>query len=188
MYTGPWPVDFALGSAAIAPVIPMEHGRNIPHRLILGSGWSPKAGTAGSRDPEQIKAWWQFDCGAVIGIVTWISLTSGQGPGSYLSDQTSVSHSVSDLPTTEWFLENGLRRGQRNKDAHRLACRLWNYHCPDADLVTSIMHDIWRVTDQVADDQFPRAEVANCIRSAERYAGPEAEIHQQWIESLRRGL
>ena len=58
----------------------------------------------------------------------------------------------------------------------------------DSDLVSSIMHDIWRVTDQVADDQFPWSEVAGCIRSTERYVGPKAEIHQQWIESLRRGL
>jgi hypothetical protein len=32
------------------------------------------------------------------------------------------------------------------------------------------------------------SEVASCIRSAERYVGPEAEIHQQWAESLRRVL
>ena len=100
----------------------------------------------------------------------------------------SAGHSASDLPTTEWFLENGFRRWQRNGDAHRLACRLWNYHWPDGDLVSSIMHDIWGVTDQVADDQFPWSEVASCLRSAERYVGPEAEIHQQWIESPRRVL
>jgi hypothetical protein len=54
-------------------VIPLEHGRNIPHRRLLGSGWSAKAGTAGSRDPEQIKAWWQSDPSAMIGIVTAVS-------------------------------------------------------------------------------------------------------------------
>jgi hypothetical protein len=51
-------------------VIPLEHGRNRPHGLLLGRGWGPKAGTAGSRDPEQIKAWWQSDCSAMIGIIT----------------------------------------------------------------------------------------------------------------------
>jgi hypothetical protein len=37
-YTGLWPVHFALRWAPTAPVIPLEHGTNIPHRLILGSG------------------------------------------------------------------------------------------------------------------------------------------------------
>lgn len=73
MYIGPWPVDFALWWAATAPVIPLEHGKNIPHRLILGSGWSPKAGTVGSQDPEIIKAWWEQDPIANIGIVTAVS-------------------------------------------------------------------------------------------------------------------
>jgi hypothetical protein len=41
---------------------------------------------------------------------------------------------------------------------------------------------------QYCNATLPWSEVANCIRSAERYAGPEAEIHQQWIESLRRVL
>jgi hypothetical protein len=83
---------------------------------------------------------------------------------------------------------SGFRRWQRNEDAHRLACRLWDYHWPDGDLVSSIMHDIWVVTDQVADDQFPWSEVASSIRRAERNVGPEAEIHHQWTESLRRVL
>jgi Bifunctional DNA primase/polymerase, N-terminal len=73
MYTGPWPVDFALWWAAVAPVIPQEHGKNIPHRRILGSGWSPKDGTVGSQDPEIIKAWWAEDPIANIGIVTAVS-------------------------------------------------------------------------------------------------------------------
>ena len=65
-----WALNWA---AAGHLVIPLEHGRKIPHRLLLGSGWSAKAGTAGSRDPEQIKAWWQADCSAMIGIVTAVS-------------------------------------------------------------------------------------------------------------------
>jgi hypothetical protein len=69
----PWPVDFALNVIALAPAIPLEHGKNIPHRLILGSGWSPKAGTVGSQDPEIIKAWWAQDPIANIGIVTAVS-------------------------------------------------------------------------------------------------------------------
>jgi hypothetical protein len=35
---------------------------------------------------------------------------------------------------------------------------------------------------------LPRSEVASCIRSTERYVGPDAEIYQQWIELLRRVL
>jgi hypothetical protein len=54
-------------------VIPLEHGRNIPHRPILGSGWSPKAGTVGSQNPELIKSWWEQDPAANIGIVTAVS-------------------------------------------------------------------------------------------------------------------
>jgi hypothetical protein len=54
-------------------VIPLEHGTNIPHRLILGSGWSPKAGTVGSQDPEIIKSWWAQNPAANIGIVTAVS-------------------------------------------------------------------------------------------------------------------
>jgi hypothetical protein len=65
-----WALSWA---AAGYLVIPLEHGRNIPHRLLLGSGWSPKAGTAGSRDPDQIKVWWQGDCSAMIGIITAVS-------------------------------------------------------------------------------------------------------------------
>jgi hypothetical protein len=72
-YRGRWPVDFALWWASTAPVIPQEHGKNIPHRLILGSGWSPKAGTVGSQDPEIIKDWWAQDPAANIGIVTAVS-------------------------------------------------------------------------------------------------------------------
>jgi DNA-binding CsgD family transcriptional regulator len=56
---GRWsPLTWALSYAAAGHlVIPLEHGRNIPHRRLLGSGWSAKAGAAGSRDPDQIKAW-----------------------------------------------------------------------------------------------------------------------------------
>jgi hypothetical protein len=71
--TSLWPVHFALRWAAVAPVIPEEHGRNIPHRLILGGGWSPKAGTVGSQEPEIIKDWWEQDPFANIGIVTAVS-------------------------------------------------------------------------------------------------------------------
>ena len=47
---GRWsPLTWALSYAAAGHlVIPLEHGRNIPHRLLLGSGWSAKAGTAGA--------------------------------------------------------------------------------------------------------------------------------------------
>jgi hypothetical protein len=39
--TGPSPVHFALRWAAAGHlVIRLEHGRNISHRLLLGSGWS----------------------------------------------------------------------------------------------------------------------------------------------------
>jgi hypothetical protein len=41
---------------------------------------------------------------------------------------------------------------------------------------------------QYCNATFSWSEVASCIRSAERYVGPEAEIHQQWAESLRRVL
>jgi hypothetical protein len=68
------PLTWALSYAAAGHlVIPLEHGRNIPHRRLLGRGWSAKAGTAGSRDPEQIKAWWKSDPSAMIGIVTAVS-------------------------------------------------------------------------------------------------------------------
>jgi hypothetical protein len=71
------PLDWALSwAAADYLVIPLEHGKNRPHRL-LGSGWSAKAGTAGSRSPEQIKAWWECDPSAMIGIVTAVSPFSG---------------------------------------------------------------------------------------------------------------
>ena len=72
---GGWsPLTWALSYAAAGHlVIPLEHGRNIPHRRLLGRGWSAKAGTAGSRDPEQIKAWWKSDPSAMIGIVTAVS-------------------------------------------------------------------------------------------------------------------
>jgi hypothetical protein len=39
---------------------------------------------------------------------------------------------------------------------------------------------------QYCNATLPLSQVESCIRSAERYVGPEAEIHQQWIESLRR--
>jgi hypothetical protein len=67
---GPWPVDYALSLASAAPVMPLERGSNIPHKRILGSGWSPKDGTVGSQDPEIIKGWWAQDPIANIGIVT----------------------------------------------------------------------------------------------------------------------
>jgi Bifunctional DNA primase/polymerase, N-terminal len=68
------PLNAALSWAADGHlVIPLKHGKNRPHGLLLGKGWSPKAGTAGSRDPEQITAWWQSDPSAVIGIVTGVS-------------------------------------------------------------------------------------------------------------------
>ena len=41
---------------------------------------------------------------------------------------------------------------------------------------------------QYCNATLPLSQVASCIRSAERYVDPEAEIHQQWIESLRRVL
>jgi len=41
---------------------------------------------------------------------------------------------------------------------------------------------------QCCNATLPVSQVASCIRSAEWYVDPEAEIHQQWIESLRRVL
>jgi Bifunctional DNA primase/polymerase, N-terminal len=72
---GGWsPLTWALNWAVAGHlVIPLEHGRRIPHRLLLGSGWSAKAGTAGSRDPDQIKAWWSAAPGSNIGIITAVS-------------------------------------------------------------------------------------------------------------------
>jgi Bifunctional DNA primase/polymerase, N-terminal len=68
------PLNAALSWAAAGHlVIPLEHGKNIPNRLLLGKGWSPKAGTVGSHDPEIIKAWWEQDPIANIGIVTAVS-------------------------------------------------------------------------------------------------------------------
>jgi hypothetical protein len=68
------PLNAALSWAAAGHlVIPLEHGKNIPNRLLLGKGWSPKAGTVGSQDPEIIKAWWERDPIANIGIVTAVS-------------------------------------------------------------------------------------------------------------------
>jgi hypothetical protein len=84
------PLNAALSWAAAGHlVIPLEHGKNIPNRLLLGKGWSPKAGTVGSQDPEIIKAWWERDSIANIGIVTAVSplsrvlvSTSTPSPGS----------------------------------------------------------------------------------------------------------
>jgi hypothetical protein len=71
------PLNAALSWAAAGHlVIPLEHGKNIPNRLLLGKGWSPKAGTVGSQDPEIIKAWWDRDPIANIGIVTAVSPSS----------------------------------------------------------------------------------------------------------------
>jgi hypothetical protein len=39
---------------------------------------------------------------------------------------------------------------------------------------------------QYCNATLPWSEVASCIRSAERYVDPKPEIHQQWIEILRR--
>jgi Bifunctional DNA primase/polymerase, N-terminal len=72
---GGWsPLTWALSWAAAGHlVIPLEHGTRVPHKLLLGSGWSAKAGTAGSRDPDQIKAWWGAAPDSNIGIVTAVS-------------------------------------------------------------------------------------------------------------------
>jgi hypothetical protein len=111
-----------------------------------------------------------------------------QADGAPAETDTPTDHSNVKSHFIKQYCNATLGRWSPLTWALRLACRLWNYQCPDGDLVTSIMHDIWQVTDQVADDQFPRAEVASCIRSAKRYVGPETEIPQQWIESLRRVL
>jgi hypothetical protein len=40
-YSCPSPIHFALSWAAAGHlVIPLEHGKNMPHRQLLGSGWS----------------------------------------------------------------------------------------------------------------------------------------------------
>ena len=311
MYIGPWPVDFALWWAATAPVIPLEHGKNIPHRLILGSGWSPKAGTVGSQDPEIIKAWWEQDPIANIGIVTAVSplshvlvididtkpgkpngwesifhLMEEYGPlpettsvitpsgGTHLyyampegeppvpgrvgwlpgvdipwhvpvppsaklkaeiyveyecariveqrpaaptwliadirnrsrQSQRSIrrgdtrnkprqpqrpiraggahSHSAAQLPSTDWFLRNGLRHSNRNNDCHRLACRLVRNHWPNLDLVRSIMYEIWLKTEQLG-HTFAWSEAMDCINSALRYVGPRVEEEIAWMRDLR---
>ena len=109
-----------------------------------------------------------------------------QAEGAPAENGTPTDHSNVKSNSIKQYCNATLRRWSPLTWALRLACRLGNYLWPDSDLVSSIMHDIWRVTDQVADDQFPWSEVAGCIRSTERYVGPKAEIHQQWIESLRR--
>lgn len=41
------------------------------------------------------------------------------------SSRSYASGNADDLPPIEWFWENGLRRGSRDRDCYRLACRLW---------------------------------------------------------------
>jgi hypothetical protein len=301
--------------------IPLEHGTNRPHRLLLGKGWSARAGTAGSRDPEQIMAWWQVDPGANIGIVTAVSplsrvliidvdtkpgkpngwesisdlvkeyeplpettrvitpsggmhlyyaMPEGEPPvrcrtgwlssvdipwlvpvppsaklimqeaepdtaEDYVSYQwarivdplpvapawlladirnrrastethparvdtrnrrkqpqgpigtgRSHGHSASELPSTEWFLENGFRPGQRNEDCHRVACRLWYHHWPNDDQVHSVLCEIWQRTEQSV-DPFTWSEAMSCIDSARRFVGPKIEARLAWINQLRAG-
>jgi hypothetical protein len=156
MYTGLWPVHFAVWWAAVAPVIPQEHGKNIPHRLILGSGWSVRA-DARTR-PNQ--------------------------PQTPIRAGGAHSHCAEDLPSTEWFLENGFRPAQRNQDCHRLACRLVRNHWPNVDLVHSIMYDVWLKTEQLG-DAFAWSEAMACINSAVRYVGPRVEEEIAWLRDLR---
>jgi hypothetical protein len=159
---GGWsPLTWALSYAAAGHlVIPLEHGRNIPHRRLLGRGWSAKAGTAGSRDPEQIKAWWKSDPSAMIGIVTAVSPLS-------------------------WVLVIDIDTKPGKPNGWESIVHLMEEYGPlpgDHERHHAVRRDAPLLRD--AGGRAP--EVASCIRSAERYVGPEAEIHQQWIESLRR--
>lgn len=99
------------------------------------------------------------------------------------STSGSYSEDLERLPTTEWFIENGLRLGQRNSDCHRLACRLWRNHWPHAELVVSVMHDVWQATSQ-SSGEFTWAEAMGCIRSAERSIVPQVKAERAWIERL----
>jgi hypothetical protein len=97
----------------------------------------------------------------------------------------SVSHSTTELPSTEWFLENGLRPGQRNQDCHRVACRLWHHHWPNDDVVHSVLYEIWQRTGQPVGDPFTWSEAISCIKSARRFVGPKIEAQLAWINQLR---
>jgi hypothetical protein len=94
-------------------------------------------------------------------------------------------HSTFDLPSTEWFLENGFRPGQRNQDCHRLACRLSYYHWPSGDVVRQIIQDVWQATEQLPGDPFTLSEAMSCINSARRFVGPKIEAQLAEINQLR---
>jgi hypothetical protein len=93
-------------------------------------------------------------------------------------------HSASQLPATEWFLENGFRPSSRNDDCHRLSCKLWSIHWPHGDLVRDLIFAIWQKTYQAPGDMFPWAEAMKCIKSAERYMVPKIMAQRAWIGEL----
>lgn len=49
-----------------------------------------------------------------------------------------------DLPQTQWLIENGLRKGSRDTDCYRLACRLWaKYGMGGWEAVVVDIHQAW---------------------------------------------
>lgn len=91
---------------------------------------------------------------------------AGSGRGSSSGDE---------MPTLAWFLEHGFGRpGERDINAHRLACHLWRRYWDHPDLVEALMGEVWFVTDQ-SDHPFPWPVAAAKIGRAREFVASEME-------------
>lgn len=93
-----------------------------------------------------------------------------------------------EMPTLAWFLEHGFGRpGERDINAHRLACRLWRRYWDHPDLVEALMGEVWFVTDQ-SDHPFPWAVAAAKIGRAREFVAREIEREQDAGSRLFGGV
>jgi len=93
----------------------------------------------------------------------------------------SESHSASELPATELFLERGLGwfTGSRDFDCFRLARRLWGQYGDEATVVAFIF-EAWKRTPP-KDHPFSWQNAHHKIKQAERYWRTDLEATSDWL-------
>lgn len=81
-------------------------------------------------------------------LVTELRTGSGRRAGGtgvpYDVTGRSYAADLDELPDLEWFVVNGLRRGSRDRDCYRLACRLWRQPGATDAIIEQQLWPIWQ--------------------------------------------
>lgn len=155
-----------------------------PPSMLLRSGMA--RGGEPAAEPVPVPYRWSWGCpcqappapGWMPGWLAAAPVRAYPGGGEY----------AGDTPSLEEAARTGLARGERNREAYRLACSLYRRYGVTGDGQAAVTEGLRRVWDATEHADFPWREVLVCIASARKYvAQQEAAELAAWQSWNRSG-